>query len=202
MYYYKLRNKSELGKTFRRMWNRCIKAERQADNFARKAGAKEFYPLEMAFAGGVAAVIFEGDVCPKPKLWTEAGKDGDGRKLWVPRQYKAEEIPTDPNHPHRRLPLYVREAMRIEKARRALPVVKTETILTLLKADPTFGKADDGKMHLVRLVTPTFFAYWNHIYIGIAYPCQAEELEEIMQADYIEAEKAVRELARVSAVEN
>lgn len=198
-YYYKLRSKSKLGKMFRQLWNKCVKAERAADAFAKKAGAEQFYPSDMVFGGGVVAVLFKDDVCPMPDLWNCAGEDADGRKLWRPRKFDAPRVMRRNKSV---TPLVVRKAMRIEKERLALPVVKTETILQLLQADPSCGKADDGKVHIVRVVTPTFFEYWNYIYIGIAYPCHAEPLEEITQADYIEAEKAVRELARHTAVVN
>lgn len=201
-YYYKLRSKSELGKMFRRLWNRCVKAERAADAFARKSGAEQFYPSGLVFAGGVEAVLFKDDECPKSELWQHFGEDDEGRKLWRPRKYEANNMPRTAKRDRGGVPLVVRKAMRIEKERLALPVVKTETILQLLQADPTCGKADDGKVHIVRVVTPTFFEYWNHIYIGIAYPCHAEALEEITQADYIEAEKAVREMARHTEVAN
>ena len=201
-YYYKLRSKSPMGKLFRRLWNKCVKAERAADSFARKAGAEQFYPSDFVFAGGVVAVLFKDDECPHPELWQLAGKDADGRKLWVPRKYNSTEIHRTPRRNKSGLPLFVRKAIRIEKERMALPIVRTETFLKLLLADPTCGKASDGKVHVVSLQTPTFFEYWNHIYIGIAYPCQSDALEEITQADYIEAEKAVRELARHTEVAN
>jgi len=192
-YYYKLRSKSELGKSFRRLWNRCVKAEKAADAFAKKAGAEQFYPSADGFAGGVVAVLFKDDECPMPDLWTCEGEDEEGRKLWQPRKYDGTRVLRRKKSV---TPLMVRKAIRIEKERKALPVVKTESFLQLLQADPTCGQHADGKMHIVRLVTPTFFEYWNHIYIGIAYPCHAEALEEITQADYIEAEKAVREIER------
>ena len=199
IYYYKLRSRCGLGKQFRRLWNRCVRAERAADNFARKAEAEIFYPSDVAFAGGVWAVLFKDDVCPHPDLWQEAGKDEEGRKMWVPRVYGNEEVPYSARRNKSGLPLYIKKAIRIEKERKALPVVRTESFLQLLQADPSCGKGAAGKLHLVKLVTPTFFEYWNHIYIGIAYPCSAEELEEITQADYLDAEKAVRELQRQSA---
>ena len=198
-YYYKLRSRSEMGKQFRRLWNRCIRAERAADSFAKKAGAEMFYPSDTVFAGGVVAVLFKDDECPRPDLWQLAGTDAEGRKLWIPRKYDTKEIPPSSRRSKGGLPMYVKKAQRIEKERRELPTVRTERFLEMLQADPSCGKGDDGKLHIVRLVTPTFFEYWNHIYIGIAWPCSAEPLEEITQADYIEAEKAVRELAALSA---
>ena len=188
-HFYRFSTKSKLGKEFRRLWNKCIKTEKAADIFAAKVGAVTFYPQDSVFAGGVACVAFKDNVCPKPKLWQSVGKDADGMEQWVPRKYEAKDIPADPKHPKRRLPLYVREAERIEKARVALPFVRTETILGLLKADLTNGKGDDGKLHIVRLVTPTFFEYWQHVYVGCAYPCSAEDLMEISMADYTKAER-------------
>ena len=106
-----------------------------------------------------------------------------------------DDIPFDANHPKRKLPYEIREIIRIEKERRLLPVVSVLQVLNLLQADVT-GCNGDGKMHVVKPVTPTFFKYSQHVYLGCAYPCKADGLKEITMGDYVEMEKEVRAAAR------
>lgn len=237
-YCYKFSMKSELGVAFMKLWHLCDKAEKAADKFAAKVGAKHYYPADSTFAGGVACVSFEGGKPPRPRLWRSIGKDADGIEMWVPdvklrmgavvvedatklpndtatRIYKKEvkqnssghtvcpyvelyrddKVPADKTHPKRRTPQYWSESFRIEKARLKLPVVMTRTVLGLIGADPTGGKGD-GKPHLVRPVTPTFFRYSQSIYLCSAYPCNAKGMTEITIGDYVEMEKEVRAMAR------
>lgn len=83
-YYYRFDTSTALGKRFRSFWNELMKAERAADKFAAKVGAKTFYPNMRMVAGGVDAVSFPDGVCPNLKVWRSIGKDGDGMELWVP----------------------------------------------------------------------------------------------------------------------
>lgn len=241
-YCYKFNMKSELGKAFMKLWHLCDKAEKAADRFAAKAGAKQYYPADSAFAGGVACVSFESGKPPRPKVWRSVGKDPDGIEMWVPdvkmrmgamvledgskvpqdtatRIYKKEvkqdssgravcpyvelyrddEVPVDKNHPNRKTPLYWSESFRIEKARLKLPVVTTEAVLNLIGADPTGGKEPDGKLHVVRPITPTFFKYSQTIYLCCAYPCSAKDLTGISIGVYAEMEKEVRAMEREAA---
>lgn len=108
--------------------------------------------------------------------------------------YRDDEIPVDKNHPNRQLPLYIRESIRIERARLTLPCVKTEALLVLLQAD--FMEGCEGKPRMVKLVTPSFFKYSQSVYLCCAYPCSANDLTEISMGDYAEMEKEVRASAR------
>lgn len=82
-YYYRFDASSQLGKKFRSLWNECNKAERAADVFAKKVGAAAYYSSPSAFAGGVAAVVFEEGKANE-KLWRSAGRTDDGEELWEP----------------------------------------------------------------------------------------------------------------------
>jgi hypothetical protein len=82
-YYYRFDASSPLGKKFRSLWNECDKAERAADVFAKKVGAAAYYSSPSAFAGGVAAVVFEEGKANE-KLWRSAGRTDDGEELWEP----------------------------------------------------------------------------------------------------------------------
>jgi hypothetical protein len=97
-----------------------------------------------------------------------------------------------------KMPHEVRESIRIERARIKLPVVEMLTILNLLQADYLYG-LNDGKVHVVRPVTPTFFEYWRKFYVCCAYPCHAEVMQEIASGAYAEAASALREVARNEA---
>ena len=83
-YCYKIHMKSELGKAFLKLWHLCDKAEKAADKFAAKVGAKQYYPADSVFAGGVACVSFEGNQPPLQKVWRKVGKDADGIVMWEP----------------------------------------------------------------------------------------------------------------------
>ena len=236
-YYYKFNVKTNLGKSFVRLWHECDKAEKAAERFAAKVAAVMFYPVDSSMAGGVSCVVFKDNKCPKPGHWKSIGKDADGYELWVPNVKQRTgalalaDAGSKPNAVTNRIyqkqpftsaegqlllpyvELYrddeasksisgrykmswaARESIRIEKERRTLPVVSVMQILNLLQADVT-GCNGDGKMHVVRPVTPTFFRYSQTIYLGCAYACKAEGLKEITMGDYLEIEKEVRAMER------
>ena len=83
-YYYRFVKTSGLGIRFRGFWNMCQRANRAADTFAKKVGAKMFYPDMRMVAGGVDAVVFPEGAKVDRRIWRSAGKDGDGMELWVP----------------------------------------------------------------------------------------------------------------------
>lgn len=83
-YFYRFAMTSGLGVRFRGFWNECRKAERAADTFAKKVGARMFYPDMRMVAGGVDAVVFPEGAKVDRRIWRSAGKDGDGMELWVP----------------------------------------------------------------------------------------------------------------------
>ena len=108
-YYYRFDTSTALGKRFRSFWNELMKAERAADKFAAKVGAKTFYPNMRMVAGGVDAVSFPDGVHPNLKVWRSIGKDGDGLELWVPNVkqrrgvYKIPEGGKCPSHTANRI---------------------------------------------------------------------------------------------------
>ena len=236
-YYYQFDCTSELGKQFRRMWNRCMKADKARVAFQEKVGAVAHCPNDAMFAGGVDGVFFADDAKVDRKIWQEAGKSDDGSICWLPickrrtgklRLSKGAKRPADtatrifgevftekngrtavkyvelyrddkysnPMRSRSDVPHHVRRSIRIERARLKLPVVSVLQVLNLLQADLSGGKSD-GKMHIVRPVTPTFFEYWRKFYIGCAYPCHAEGMEEISSWAYMEAACALREVERM-----
>ena len=92
-----------------------------------------------------------------------------------------------------------RESIRIERERLKLPLVPTERLYEMMQADPTAG-LKDGKPHVVRHSTPTFFEWGGRYYIGIDIPCKHKSLEEITEGTYnmkkvalVTAERAKRE---------
>ncbi len=89
-----------------------------------------------------------------------------------------------PHDNRRHMTWVARESIRIEKARMTLPMVGTERLLRLLKADLLDGLPDDGKMKFVKPITPTFFEWGGRYYVGVAYPCKHDGLEAITEGDY------------------
>lgn len=241
-YYYQFDSSSELGKRFRRVWNRCVKADKARVKFQERVGAVAFCPNDAMFAGGVDGVFFADDTKVDRRIWQEAGKSDDGSICWVPickkrvgklvmkkgaarpsdtatrifgKVFTDEKGRTvckyielyrddkdgDQKGKQGRLPLYMRKSICIERARLKLPVVEVLQVLNLLRADLSDG-VDDGKMHIVRPVTPTFFEYWRWIYVGCAYPCKAEGMTEITSGAYAEAMSSLREVARLNDKKN
>lgn len=101
-----------------------------------------------------------------------------------------------------KVPYYIRESIRIERARILLPVVRTERIYQMLKADLTVA-VKDGKPTLVRDTAPTFFEYNHYIYIGCDYPCHADGLQLISTLSYVSAKENLLKTQRdQEALEN
>lgn len=98
--------------------------------------------------------------------------------------YRDDEIPADPTHPHRKTPLYISQSIRIERERMLLPVVRMESLYQLMQADLSGDQSEDGNPKVVNNVTPTFFEWAGKYYIGMEYPCRAEELEEVAESAY------------------
>lgn len=115
--------------------------------------------------------------------------------------YRDEDEDT-PKDRRTKVPYYIRESIRIERARILLPVVKTERIYQLLKADQSVAMKD-GKPTIVRDTAPTFFEYSRHIYIGCDYPCYAEGLQSISSVSYVSAKENLLKMQRdKEALEN
>lgn len=271
-HFYRFDVNSDIGRQFRKLWNECAKAERAAESFAKKVGARTYYSSPSAFTGGVECVSFQDGAKVNKKLWRMVGKDADGLEQWVPdvkrrsdvmllprrdfkpsdtatriygrrvlpwpmvrhlrtldewmplaqvtpsgdavkdaervdetmRQalfvrytelYRDDEIPADPTHPRRKMPLYIRESIRIERARLTLPVVKMDQFHQLLQADKS-AVLKDGKPIIVQESTPTFFEYDRRYYLGIDYPCRADGLTELSSAAYVAARENILKMQR------
>ena len=82
-FFYRTNTSSDLGKKLRNLLYECDKANRAADTYCAKSGAKTFYADERQMAGGVLCVGF-GDQKPDKKLWRSVGKDGDGLEMFEP----------------------------------------------------------------------------------------------------------------------
>lgn len=186
IYYYRIAIKTALGKEFRSLYRACERAEAAAENFVSKVGGKRYYPHPNAFAGGVVCVGFAEDAKPNGKLWESIGKDGDGDEMYVPRKYTKADVPTDKHHPKRQLPYYMRESLRIEKQRQALPVVRLERFLKLLQAYLMADVPENKTVAFVQPETPMIFSYDGYYYIGIAYPCSAEGLQPVTQEAFMQ----------------
>ena len=91
-YFYRFDASSELGKKFRNFLYECDKANRAADTYCAKVGAKTFYGNESAFAGGVLCVGFEDGEKVDKRLWRSVGKDGDGYEMWEPNCQKRQDV--------------------------------------------------------------------------------------------------------------
>lgn len=74
-YYYKLPVLSETGKRLRKFNSQAILALRRADAYAKRMGAVAYYSSNVAFAGGVAFLIFEKE--PNPAVFRVATKIDD-----------------------------------------------------------------------------------------------------------------------------
>ena len=89
-YYYRTNESSELGKKLKTLLYECDKANRAADTYCQKSGAKTFYDNPSMMAGGVVCVGF-GDQQPDLQLWRSVGKDGDGLEMFEPNCQKRED---------------------------------------------------------------------------------------------------------------
>lgn len=87
-YYYRLPLSTTLGKEFRSLHRECDRADKAADKFCAKVGAKMYYPLPRAMAGGVLCVSF--DEKPDQQLWRHVATDEDGVEMYEPRCDKRE----------------------------------------------------------------------------------------------------------------
>ena len=83
-YYYRFAMTSGLGVRFRGFWNECQRATKAAERFAKKVGAKFFWPDTKMVAGGVDWVVFPEGAKVDTRIWKMDGKDDDGEVLWVP----------------------------------------------------------------------------------------------------------------------
>jgi hypothetical protein len=80
-YFYRLDSESRTGVAFRKFWHDCTKAAREADAWAKRVGAEQYYSSPSAFEGGVVLVSF-GDRKPDGRIWRTVGKDADGIEMY------------------------------------------------------------------------------------------------------------------------
>ena len=92
--FYRFDVESELGKQMTKFWHQCIKADKAADNFARKFGGEgaAYYQDPNAFAGGVVYLI-----CPKDKeineeIWRKVSDNLNGDVVWEPNCKKRTDV--------------------------------------------------------------------------------------------------------------
>lgn len=74
-------------------------------------------------------------------------------------------------------------AVRAQKLRLRLPVVRVEELYSILGADVT---AKDERGHQIRAEhTPTFFKYWGEFYFCCDFPCKGDDLKELPFGEYM-----------------
>lgn len=174
-----------------RMWQACGKAD---------DGTVCWVPICKRRRGTI--VLKEGQFRPSDtatRIYDRAPITGkDGKTLYGYTELYRDDAKCKPKDKRRKMPYHVRKSIRIEKARMTLPVVRTETILGLLGADLTCGKGSDGKPYIVRLVTPVFFEYEEFFYVGVAYPCHADGIEEIGAEAYSSIKSTMLKVMRAA----
>lgn len=85
----------------------------------------------------------------------------------------------------------LRKAIKAERLRMRLPVMKTEDLLAILGATATDAPAPENHY------TPTFFPYRSRYFIGCPYSCSSADLLEITPQIYrMNQDKYQREMAR------
>lgn len=94
-----------------------------------------------------------------------------------------------------KMPYYVRESIRIERARMTLPVVSVERIYRLLQADQT-AAVKNGRPTVVQDTAPTFFEYNGKIYVGCDYECHADGMQTVGIDAYVQAKETLLRLQR------
>lgn len=88
------------------------------------------------------------------------------------------------------------KAVRAQKLRLSLPVVRVDELYALMDADLE-AKDDNGKT-IKGDESPTFFHYWKDWYFSSAFPCHGDDLVEISLGDYMTQMRAAQKLAEKS----
>ena len=114
-------------------------------------------------------------------LFPDADKEAMKDTKWV--RY-TELYRTDTDKGVRDMSKLQRDAISIEHERMMLPVVTVQRIFLLLEADLTVDLDKEKELQIVQQFTPTFFDLDNYWYVGCAYPCKAEGMEEISKESY------------------
>lgn len=107
-YYYKFPADSREGKQLRSFHRAAMKAEREAERYAKKVGALAYYEDPNGFAGGVGCVTFPQGKKVNQNVWRYVAKQSEnGERLYIPntrvtschRMLKAgETVPRDSAH--------------------------------------------------------------------------------------------------------
>jgi hypothetical protein len=96
-YHYEVPADSATGKKISHFWQKCIRCEQAADDYAKKMGATYYYSDPRYFAGGVVCIAFADGQRIDKKVWRVAGTDrADGKTYYEPdcqRRTGLEPIP-------------------------------------------------------------------------------------------------------------
>ena len=177
-HYYKMLVESATGKLVTRFLHACQKCELQADDWAKRFMATYRWDNPRCFAGGVACVSFDKE--PDLRLWKPFAVI-NGEQTYLPAVETVVDLKTGKSiiqaikdyEPHQKT-RDIRRAMKAEEKRQRLPLVKTETLYEILKAQlPDNGKLSDW--------TPTIFEYDGKYFIGCEYVCEGPGMTEITQ---------------------
>lgn len=177
-HYYKMLVESATGKLVTRFLHACQKCEMQADDWAKRFMATYRWDNPRCFAGGVACVSFDKE--PDLRLWKPFAVI-NGEQTYLPAVETVVDLKTGKSiiqaikdyEPHQKT-RDIRRAMKAEEKRQRLPLVKTETLYEILKAQlPDDGKLSDW--------TPTVFEYDGKYFIGCEYVCEGQGMTEITQ---------------------
>jgi hypothetical protein len=80
-YYYRFPAESSEGKLLRSFHRAAQKAEREAQQYAKKVGAATYYEDPNCFTGGVVAVTFKNPKEVNPNIWRLVGKQEESNEL-------------------------------------------------------------------------------------------------------------------------
>ena len=73
-FYYKFSAESSEGKLLRSFHRAAQKAEREAQQYAKKVGAATYYEDPNCFTGGIVAVTFKNPKEVNPNIWRLVGR--------------------------------------------------------------------------------------------------------------------------------
>ena len=82
--YYEVMIESEMGRRISEFWNQCMKAEQEAEKYAKSMGAVTYYENPNMFAGGCLCVAFMANAKVDLGVWREAGHEQDGTRYYCP----------------------------------------------------------------------------------------------------------------------
>jgi hypothetical protein len=102
----------------------------------------------------------------------------------------------DTKKPLREMSKLQREAINLERQRMLLPVVTPQRVFATLQADMMADAKKGQRFRVVKPETPTFWVYNGWWYVGCAYPCMADELEEISSEAYVSKRTEILRMQR------